>query len=141
MRIVFADTFYWVALINPADAWHAQVIRFSQSSVPFRICTTDEVLTEVLAFYSAAGDRSRQRAATLIRQILRDPNIQVMEQTHQSFLDGLELYEQRLDKGYSLTDCIAMNTMRSLNITEALTHDKHFAQEGFLIVFNTLNSV
>ena len=51
------------------------------------------------------------------------------------YLAGLELNEQRPDKGYSLMDCISMNTMRQLKLTEALTHDKHFVQEGFAIVF------
>ena len=45
----------------------------------------------------------------------------------------MSLYEQRLDKGYSLTDCISMNVMKQLNITEVLSHDKHFTQEGFTI--------
>ena len=60
--------------------------------------------------------------------------IQVIEQTHQSFLSGFSLYEQRMDKGYSLTDCISMQTMCNLEIQEVLTHDKHFTQEGFTIL-------
>lgn len=61
-----------------------------------------------------------------------------MEQSHQSFLGGLNLYEQRVDKGYSLTDCVSMNTMRKLGIREVLTHDRHFAQEGFVVLFDSL---
>ena len=97
--------------------------------------TTDEVLTEVLAFYAKAPRNLRFQAIVLIRAILSDPTIHVVEQSHLSFLAGLELYGQRPDKGYSLTDCISMNTMRQLKLTEALTHDKHFVQEGFAIVF------
>ena len=44
---------------------------------------------------------------------------------------GLTLYETRPDKGYSLTDCISMTTMRQESITEVLTHDDHFTREGF----------
>jgi len=50
------------------------------------------------------------------------------------FLKALELYESRLDKGYSLTDCISMNVCRELGIKEILTHDRHFEQEGFKIL-------
>ncbi len=57
------------------------------------------------------------------------------KQSHRSFLAGLERYENRLDKGYRLTDCISMNTMHQLRSTEVLTHDKHFVQEGFMILF------
>jgi predicted nucleic acid-binding protein len=37
----------------------------------------------------------------------------------------------RPDKGYSLTDCISMQTMRKEGLTEVLTKDRHFEQEGF----------
>jgi predicted nucleic acid-binding protein len=57
--------------------------------------------------------------------------VTVISQTHQSFLAGLVLYEARPDKDYSLTDCISMNVMRAEGITEILTHDGHFTQEGF----------
>jgi predicted nucleic acid-binding protein len=41
----------------------------------------------------------------------------------------------RPDKGYSLTDCISMGTMRREAITEVLTNDRHFEQEGFRALF------
>ena len=47
----------------------------------------------------------------------------------------LELYANRLDKGYSLTDCVSMVVMKQMGIYEILTHDKHFAQEGLTILF------
>lgn len=55
----------------------------------------------------------------------------VVHQSHDSFRNGLALYEARPDKGYSLVDCISMVTMRELGITGALTADRHFRQEGF----------
>jgi uncharacterized protein len=66
---------------------------------------------------------------------LEDSNIEVILQTHSSFNQGLILYEKRLDKAYSLTDCISMQTMKQMNVEEILTHDKHFTQEGFKILF------
>jgi uncharacterized protein len=135
MRQVFADTFYWVALINPADKWSDRVVQFAESAKDVRIVTTDEVLGEVLAFYSKASQHLRQQAAVLVRAILNDPEITVVEQTHFSFLKGFDLYENRPDKGYSLTDCVSMIVMQSLGITEVLSHDRHFVQEGFGILF------
>jgi hypothetical protein len=52
----------------------------------------------------------------------------------ESFLAGLTLYQNRPDKEYSLIDCISMQTMRELEIIDILTHDKHFTQEGFVIL-------
>jgi predicted nucleic acid-binding protein len=50
-------------------------------------------------------------------------------------LEGLALYKDRPDKEYSLTDCIAMQVMRQEGLTEVLTNDHHFTQEGFYILF------
>lgn len=139
MKMVLADTFYWISLINPRDEWHKQVIEVTKSIAQTLIVTTDEVLVEVLAFYSKSGTRMRQRTVQLVISIMNNSNIQVVEQTHGSFLSGLDLYESRIDKGYSLTDCISMITMRQLGITEVLTHDKHFTQEGFTILFRNID--
>jgi predicted nucleic acid-binding protein len=59
----------------------------------------------------------------------------VIPQSRESFLSGLRLYEARPDKGYSLVDCISMETMRKEGLTEALTNDRHFEQEGFRPLF------
>jgi predicted nucleic acid-binding protein len=57
--------------------------------------------------------------------------VTVLPQSRDSFLAGLRLYELRLDKAYSLTDCISMEIMRREKLDEVLTHDEHFSQEGF----------
>lgn len=135
MKQIFADTFYWIALTNSRDNWHQQVLELTATLDRVEIITTDEILTEVLNFLCTYGPPMRRRTAQLIRDILEDPNIQVIEQTHSSFNQGLMLYEQRLDKAYSLTDCISMQIMKKMNIDSILTHDKHFTQEGFMILF------
>ncbi len=96
--------------------------------------TTDSVLSEVLNYFSCFREEVRQEASVLIRDVLSEPKFEVVEQTRNVFLKGLELYESRLDKGYSLTDCISMNTCRELGIGDVLTHDRHFEQEGFEIL-------
>ena len=61
---------------------------------------------------------------------IADPSIAVI--TFDTDVEqGLALFEARLDKGYSITDCISMNTMGRIGATEVLTLDHHFAQEGF----------
>ena len=71
-----------------------------------------------------------------MHDILTDEDVTVLPQTRQTFLEGLALYENRLDKGYSLTDCISMNACRTEGITEVLTNDHHFAQEGFVVLIS-----
>jgi predicted nucleic acid-binding protein len=96
------------------------------------LVTTEEVLSEFLTAVSAQAERTRRLACRLVHEILTDPAIEVVAQSHESFLAGLELYERRPDKDYSLTDCISMNVMRRKGIREILTNDRHFSQEGFV---------
>lgn len=135
MRKIFADTFFWIAFVNPKDKWHSAVHQAFINLQPCKLITTDEVLTEFLTFYANSGQQIRIRASDFAESIRTDPNAEVQPQTRQSALAGAALYAQRPDKGYSLTDCISMNVMKQLDLTEVLTHDKHFSQEGFTVLF------
>ena len=134
MEEIFADAFYWIALANPADQWHEAAKRFDEDNPDALLVTTEEILTEFLNYYAEAGARRRRIVGAMCEQVLTHPNITVIPQSHESFLQGLELYRQREDKGYSLTDCISMTLMRERDIQEVLTHDNHFKQEGFTIL-------
>src|SRR4051794_25432374 len=112
MRTVFADAQYWVALLNDQDQGYPTARAASQALQGETLVTTEEVLTEVLAFFGERGPHLRQLASATVRSISAHPMMRVVPQSHQSFLDGLALYEARPDKGYSLTDCISMNVMR-----------------------------
>jgi predicted nucleic acid-binding protein len=90
---------------------------------------------EYLTFFASASETLRRRAATSVQRILAKPVIRVIPQSRSSFLAGLDLYSQTPDKGYSLVDCISMQTMRREGLTEALTNDRHFEQEGFRELF------
>lgn len=131
MRKVFGDAQYFVALINDKDQSHPAALAISQTLQGVTIVTTEEALTEVLAFFSERGPYLRRVAAAYVDDLLTDPDIVVHRQSHQTFLDGFALFKVRPDKGYSLTDCVSMNVMRQEAITEVLTDDDHFTQEGF----------
>jgi uncharacterized protein len=88
----------------------------------------------VLTFF--AGDSwLRSRAVETMREILADPAVHLIPQSHESFLSGFELYASRPDKSYSFVDCISMQTMLKAGITDVLTKDRHFEQEGFRALF------
>jgi len=99
-----------------------------------RLVTTDSVLTELANFFAEYGEVMRRKVALAIRSVLSDEEVEVWSESRQTFLDGLMLYESRSDKAYSLTDCIAMNVMRKRGITDVLTNDTHFTQEGFHVL-------
>jgi predicted nucleic acid-binding protein len=134
MKSVFADTLYWVAVVKPHDSWRAPARRARDALGDVRLVTTDEVLTEFLTSLGMGGPSLRRKAAQMVRTILSNPNVMVVPQTREGFLRGLSRYENRPDKEYSLTDCVSMNVMESENITDALTNDHHFEQEGFRVL-------
>lgn len=135
MRTILADTSYWVALIDSNDQWHEKATAISKSLSNESLLTTDEVLTEVLAFFSAYSSKTRQRVLQFVLDLINaTAHVDVSEQSRASFLAGLSLYERRPDKSYSLVDCISMQLMKDEGITESLTTDGHFMQEGFTIL-------
>jgi predicted nucleic acid-binding protein len=70
-----------------------------------------------------------------MRDIRTDPQVVVLPQTRADFDAALALYEARPDKAYSLTDCRSMVALRALGVSEVLTNDHHFTQEGFTVLF------
>lgn len=134
MKFIFVDTLYWVALLNPQDQWHQKAQEAKVVIKSVSLITTEAVLIEVLNYFSSFKPQMRQAVAQIVYDILSDSNIEVTSITHDIFLSGLSLYEQRLDKNYSMVDCISMVLMRNRGLTEVLTHDKHFTQEGFTIL-------
>ena len=134
MTYVFADAAYWIAILRSDDQWHRTALMAREKLGAVTLVTTEEVMTEALTGLSRYGSGLRTEAVGMVRDILRSPEVRVAQQTHDSFLDGLSKYEQRSDKPYSLQDCITMNVMEAEGITEILTSDHNFEQEGFTIL-------
>src|ERR1035438_10133551 len=99
VRLVFADTLYWGAILHPLDQYRAQVIRVREALGDIRLVTIDEVLTELLDGFAERGPHLREAAARAIRTILSDRRVTVHPQSRASFLAGLRLYEQRNEIG------------------------------------------
>ncbi|MCY3815804.1 MAG: PIN domain-containing protein [Gammaproteobacteria bacterium] len=134
MKTVFADTAYWVAVFRPRDQWRSAA-RFALRQLgPVNVVTTDEVLTEFLASASRGGPEVRLSAVRSVRELQNNPRVRVMPQSRESFRKALDRYAARTDKSYSLQDCVSMNVMEAQSITEILTSDRHFEQEGFTVL-------
>ena len=73
--------------------------------------------------------------AECLDQMVRPESLQMSKlQNHEAFMAGLTIYKARPDKGYSVTDCISMHAMRERGVSDILTHDEHFRQEGFTVL-------
>ncbi len=125
---VFADAFFYVALINRRDEHHARVMAWS-NTFEGEIVTSQWVLTEVADAFADSHCRRQLREG--FAALTEDPSTQVIEVSPEHFTRGLELYDGRPDKAWSLTDCISFVIMKEEGLTEALTGDRHFEQAGF----------
>ena len=130
MKVVFADTGYWAAVLNPRDTLHDRTRRVSASLGKVRILTTEMVLDELLATLSAAP--LRPFAIKGVDAIRSDPNVEVVPQTSLQFDAAFNRYRAMTDKEWSLTDCASFNLMAERGLAEALAHDRHFEQAGFV---------
>lgn len=133
MKRVFADTYYFLALLSPRDAAHGEAVRLSEA-LPGRLVTTDAVLLELAD--AMASPRDRQTAAAFIDSLWERPGVDVRRIGRSLLRRGLELFASRHDKDWGLTDCVSFVVMREEDIQEALTGDAHFRQAGFTILFS-----
>lgn len=134
MTSLYVDTVYLIALVNPADQIRARAIEMNREARFDRKITSDPVLVELLAWAGARGPHHRRAGLALIDELRSDQNVTIVRQTPELFDAGLEFYRRRPDKGYSLTDCMSMVICGEQEITQVLTHDQHFSQEGFEIL-------
>ncbi len=125
----FADTFWWIAVANPQDAWHARGLAWDAAHPDARYVTTEEILSELLTWFAGTGPAGRAHANAAVRDVLADPSRQVLPQTSADFAAAQALYEARPDKEYSLKDCRSMLAMRTLGVSEVLTNDQPWSVE------------
>ena len=137
MKRLFADTVYWIALTNSFDQYHAKAVEASSALGSCRLFTTEAVLTEFLNALADKGPRIRAAAVEMVEAIMTNSHVTVIPQSHRTFNRNLAFYKARPDKGYSLTDCGSMLLMRERHLSEALTTDRHFEQEGFVALLRT----
>jgi predicted nucleic acid-binding protein len=128
MKEVFADTSYFVALLNATDESHERAEALTGDQ-PRYLVTTAWVLVELANSLCKIRTRSVFTAAWVAFR--SDPSLVIVEATQELLDRGVTLYAARPDKDWSLTDCISFVVMQERGITEALTGDRHFEQAGF----------
>jgi predicted nucleic acid-binding protein len=129
MTSVFADTFYFLALLNAKDAKHEEAWEISRQRRQ-RLVTTGFVLIELADGLSRSA--RRHVFSVLLDELRNESENILVPATQELFEEGAELYNARPDKQWTLTDCISFVVMKQQGISEALTGDHHFEQAGFV---------
>jgi predicted nucleic acid-binding protein len=128
MKPVFADTGFFLALINPRDQYHSVAAGLnSRLSAP--LVTTAWVLLEFANAISAS--RARGQFERVLNRLSSEPDATIIGPEPDLFDRGCQLYISRPDKEWSLTDCTSFVVMEREGLTDALTADRHFEQAGF----------
>ena len=131
MSAVFADTSYYIALLNPHDQFHRQA-REQTQDISGPIVTTGWVLMEVANYLRSA--ENRRLFVELYENIKNDARVIIAPASHDLFEAGVARYKDRPDKDWSLTDCTSFLVMERQRLTDALTVDHHFEQAGFKVL-------
>ena len=128
MTAVFADTAFFLALINSRDQYHLAALRL-QATLTAPLVTTAWVVVE---FANAiAGNRVRKDFAIFLARLRAEADAVIIAPDARLFDQGCELYAARIDQTWSLTDCISFVVMKERSLSDALTADRHFEQAGF----------
>ena len=140
-RTLFADAGYWIALWDPGDALHTRATAIASSLNVGTILTTHLVLAEALNYMASMGEFRRLYAARMVQALERSPGIEIVPLTAAHFGTAVERYAARGDQQWGLTDCASFLVMEERGVSEALAHDRHFEQAGFVALLRDSGSL
>jgi len=131
MKAVFADTYFFLALLDSKEPRHLDAVAASRDQ-NLILVTTDCVLIEFGDAYCDPRDRGDFIA--MYQGLVGNPRVRIIATERRLFERGVELFEQRPDKKWSLTDCVSFVVMTDEGILEVLTGDHDFEQAGFKVL-------
>ena len=128
---LFVDTSFFIALVNNGDNHHQQALTLQSQLSQQRI----RKITSEYVLFELGNGLSRLRFRSLAQQIIeltrRDHSFEIVPASAILFEQTLDLFYQRPDKEWGLTDCASFVIMRQKGLISALTADHHFKQAGF----------
>ena len=131
MYPVFADSGYWIAILDPSDELHQRAQLVTGQLGSRRIATSEMVLVEFLNAMSKFGEHDRRLAVGTVTGIRNDSTVEMVPQSSQRFAAAIRHYSERPDQQWSLTDCASFLIMEERGIREALAYDRDFVQAGY----------
>jgi hypothetical protein len=128
---VFLDAAYAIALSAISDEHHQAALQLADDleADGSRLVTTRAVILEI--GNALAKQRYRKAAIELLQSLEQDPKVEIVPVSEEMYAQAFQLYQQRNDKEWGITDCLAFVLMKARRITDALTTDEHFEQAGF----------
>jgi uncharacterized protein len=135
---LFLDASYAIALAASSDQLHSQALELADEieRQQRRMITTRAVLLEI--GNALSKQRYRAAAVDLLSSLETDPLVEIVSLTSDLYSKAFELFRNRPDKQWGLTDCASFVVMQARELTDALTSDDDFAQAGFRALLRQL---
>lgn len=131
MSLRLADAALFIAVLNRRDRFHAWATDYYRRTHD-RLLVPLPVLVEVGNYFSESAFRSK--VVPFLRNVQSDARVSCVPLDAELMRDGMDLYANRADQEWGLTDCISFVIMKRAGIQEAVTTDHHFEQAGFTIL-------
>ncbi|MDN5850386.1 MAG: PIN domain-containing protein [Nitrococcus sp.] len=128
---VFVDTSGLYALVEKNDAHHARARSTVEKLLHagHKLVLTDYIVDETTTLANARGGK---RVAMRVLDLLeKSAGIRIEWIGSSRFEQTKTFFRKYADHGYSFTDCSSFVVMQELELTQALTTDKHFPEAGF----------
>ena len=122
------DTSGLLCLHNRAEPLHRDACALYHAA---RMRMTHSYILAEFVALSHARRLPRLAALTFVSDLVENPDIDTVWVDEALHRAGMALLMARSDKTYSLCDAVSFVLMRQRHVTEALTTDRHFEQEGF----------
>ena len=125
---VFADTSFYIALGFEKDAFHKDAVDFVRTYDGLYV-TTEYVLFEFGNHLSASA--KRPLFLNLYNHLSKHAQTTIVPALAELTRKEIDCFASRMDKNWSLTDCISFTLMEKMAIKQAASADHHFEQAGF----------
>lgn len=131
---IYVDAHFWIALFSKKDQWHERALSYRELFESEDIVTSELSLTEVLDGFAKRGGHLRKAVVKVIEEVRKRPGAKVVPMSAEQFASALDLYKNREDKTWGLTDCACMQIMDEMGIRRVLTGDDDFAEAGLEVL-------
>ena len=118
MKNIFVDTSFIIALFNKDDEFHADAVAILQKINGCAFILTQAIILEIGNAFSS--NKRKSAGVKIIKWIESSEEFQIIPYDKDLHKKAFHLYESRIDKDWSLTDCVSFVVMKDFRIEHAL---------------------
>jgi len=136
MKTLLIDSCYVIAVVSRNDQHHDKAMTLSKEIQrlktlgKYRFVITRGVMLDIGLRLSKP--HQKPKSIDILNAFSFDDAVEIVEITESLYDKGFATYCSRLDKKWSLPDCISFVVMQERGITEALSTDQDFEQADFI---------